>query len=595
MMRYFSWLSVFLASLLLARAQAPEDAYVKVYYLIQEADSFNEKGETQQAVNKYLEAQSALRKLKTQYPDWNEKVVTFRLNYITAKLDPLLQRAPTQPGVPPGPSATPAPAPTPAALEAVTNQMRLLQDEITRLSSQNRLLEAKLKEAWSVQPPATDPRELEKAQQRIQEIEKERDLLRVALEQEKARWTNTVGSAVLAQEQQVLADVKKRLADQEQLTLALKQENEQLKLQNQALTQQVADLDLKLRSQPAPALAPPPMPAPVPESVAALQASNLALRAEMMLLEARLSDVARETRVVQSPKDQRLTRELAAAKSAARELERERDKLQKQLDRLNKELAKRGGPALRATPDETERQLEIARARLAAYESRATPYNESELALFKPSEGPPLVEPVTARKRPSELPAGAAPLVAEAERAATAGRYAEAEQKLQQVLTQDEKNLYMLAQLANVQMGQDRQAEAEQTLKKALAVDPEDPACLYLLGSLRLHQQRYDEALDALSLSAKLAPDKPQTQLALGKTLVVKGQRQAAEAAFRKAIQLKPGWGEPHYQLAVVYATQQPPFMELAQWHYQRATGSGIARNPELEKILETRKSAAAP
>ncbi len=65
-----------------------------------------------------------------------------------------------------------------------------------------------------------------------------------------------------------------------------------------------------------------------------------------------------------------------------------------------------------------------------------------------------------------------------------------------------------------------------------------------------------------------------------------KGQRIPAEAAFRKAIQLQPGYAAAHNNLAFVYATQKPPSLALARWHYQKALSAGIARNPELEKLL---------
>jgi len=38
--------------------------------------------------------------------------------------------------------------------------------------------------------------------------------------------------------------------------------------------------------------------------------------------------------------------------------------------------------------------------------------------------------------------------------------------------------------------------------------------------------------------------------------------------------------------LAVIYATQNPPFIELAKWHYQKAIDNGAEKNPELEKKL---------
>ena len=68
------------------------------------------------------------------------------------------------------------------------------------------------------------------------------------------------------------------------------------------------------------------------------------------------------------------------------------------------------------------------------------------------------------------------------------------------------------------------------------------------------------------------------------------GQRIAAETALRRAVQLRPGWGEAHYSLAMVYATQQPPFKELAQWHYQKAITGGYPRNVEFEKMIEEKR-----
>ena len=600
MKRRIVFLGVLLASLFLVRAEGPDDIYVRIYYLIQDADNLNERGDPRQAAAKYLEAQSALRQLKTLHPTWNEKVVNFRLNYIASKLDPLMQRAPaaaTPPATPPAQPAPPGPVTTPPPAES--NPLKALQDEISRLTAQNTLLEAKLKEAWSVQPPTADPRELEKAQRHVQELEKERDLLRVSLDQEKSKWTNSVDT-VLSQERQILAEVKQKLAQQEQLTTSLQQENQSLrqqnqelkfqsdawKEQNQVLTQQVTELRLKLQAAPASADS---------SIVAALQASNLTLRTELLLTESRLADVTRDVGRGRSSKDQRLERELAAARSATKELERDRTRLKKQLERVSKELAKRGGPTVLPPPDNTERQLEIARARLEAYEAKAVPYGPEELALFRQRDLKlTQASPAESKPKLSPLPTGAGPLIAEAERAEQTGRLDEAEKRYLQVLTQDTNNLYTLVRLAAVQVDQNRLDEADKTLQKAVALDPQDWRVLFVLGHLRSVQGRSAEAADALSLSAKLNPEKPETFYFLGLALADKGQRQAAETALRRAIQLKPNWGQAHYQLAVVYATQQPPFKELAQWHYQKARDSGAPRNPELEKVIEGKKSAAA-
>jgi len=76
----------------------------------------------------------------------------------------------------------------------------------------------------------------------------------------------------------------------------------------------------------------------------------------------------------------------------------------------------------------------------------------------------------------------------------------------------------------------------------------------------------------------------------LGLALSEKGQRAPAEAALRKAVQLQPSYAAAHYNLAVVYATQQPPATELARWHYLKAIAAGHPHNADLERRFENHK-----
>jgi Tfp pilus assembly protein PilF len=64
---------------------------------------------------------------------------------------------------------------------------------------------------------------------------------------------------------------------------------------------------------------------------------------------------------------------------------------------------------------------------------------------------------------------------------------------------------------------------------------------------------------------------------------------------LRKAIQIEPGYGSAHNNLAVIYASQEPPLVELARWHYQKALASGHPQNPELEKMFERKTAEARP
>jgi Flp pilus assembly protein TadD len=567
--------------------------------LIEEADKLNDTAQTRAAVTKYLEAQVGLKNLQSAYPEWNPKIVAYRIQYIGLKLDGLTQKlasaAPAAPNISPG--------------QALTNQLNSLQEEITRLANQNALLEAKLKEALSVQPAAMDPRELAKAEERIKQLQKERDLLAVTLEQAKAQAAAVRAANDADKARQELEETKQRLISQTAVASVLQKQNEDLQ-------KQLTEFARKLK-KPGQSVEAFEAGLAVKEQLAMLQASNRILQAEQVAMENRLMDWVRRYGANSSAKEKEWERQLAAA-------QKERDELITKLNDVTRELNQRSSqapPAAATSTAELERQMEALRSKLEIFEARQVPYTPEELALFKqpaiklataetnlPPPAPvapaattalaaatsPTNAPASKKKNPRELPPGAGPLVAEAQRAIDAERFEEAEKKYQEVLRQDENNVYVLANLAAVQMDQDKTADAEKSLTRALAVDAQDPASLYMMGNLRLKQEKYDEAIDLLSQSARLNPEKPQTQFFLGKALIQKGSRGPAETALRKAVQLKPGWGEPHYLLAVLYATQQPSYPELAQYHYKKAIAGGAPRNFEFERWMENRAQTSA-
>jgi Flp pilus assembly protein TadD len=141
-------------------------------------------------------------------------------------------------------------------------------------------------------------------------------------------------------------------------------------------------------------------------------------------------------------------------------------------------------------------------------------------------------------------------------------------------------------------MERNRLEEAEKAVRKALEIAPDSSTALSTLGQIKFRQQQYDAAYEALSRAAALDPKNAEVQNFLGITLSQKGLRGPAENALRRAIQLQPGYGSAHNNLAVVYLHQQPPLIELARWHYQKALASGHPRSPQIEQLLESRKAA---
>ena len=99
------------------RADGPDDEYVSIYSQIEQGDTLNEKGKTAAALTNYAAAEKSLKVFKKNYPDWNPKIVTYRLKYLAGKI----ASPPVQP--PPGanPTNTPAAAPTNAPAALTTN------------------------------------------------------------------------------------------------------------------------------------------------------------------------------------------------------------------------------------------------------------------------------------------------------------------------------------------------------------------------------------------------------------------------------------------------------------------------------------------
>jgi Flp pilus assembly protein TadD len=209
-----------------------------------------------------------------------------------------------------------------------------------------------------------------------------------------------------------------------------------------------------------------------------------------------------------------------------------------------------------------------------------TPAVAKELALLNAPAPEPLAKPAAAR------PPDVTPLLAEAQRHLAARKFDQAQDKYLEALRQDEKNVAALANLATLQLELNRLADAEGHFKQALALAPEDPTTLLNFGRLQFQQKKYAEARDALNHAAKLEPKNAKVQNLLGLVLMEQGARGPAEKAFRKAIELQPGYGNAHHNLAVLFLTQQPPFVEMARWHYQKALQLDAPRDPDLEKML---------
>ena len=488
-----------------ARAQqSPDDQYITIYSLIQQADALQAAGQPQEALAGYTEAQAELQKFQKQFPDWDSKIVGFRLDYLAKIINGLAAQFPAgaQGGTPSTlistNAATSALPPETNAISAAPAtdaeiQLSILRAQVQGLQADNETLQAKLKEALSLQPAPVDAQELLKGRAQALALMKENDLLRASMA---IGDTNGAGTAPdeLLKAKQALADASQKLAEQ------------------------------------------------------AGRVDKLALENQTLQAEASVNGLEKTA--------------------------------------LEERLRQRQSPAAAVPVAETSDEVKTLRARLAADEAQAVAFTPEELALMKSPLPAPAANAGGQEKSVSELPSGSAALVAEARNYFSTGDYDKAEADYRQILARDPANALALANLAVIELQENKLADAETHITSALAQNPGDAFNLSTFGYLKFRQQKYDEALDALSRAATLDPANPQIENYLGVTFSQKGLHAQAEAALRKAIQLDPSYGPAHNNLAVIYLGEKPPMAELARWHYQKALELGQPHNPDLEKML---------
>ena len=552
-MKWFSAIAAacLVASSPLVHAVGPDEDYISIYQTIEDADQLQANNQTTAARAKFQAAQDALKKFKVTYPTWNETTVDFRLQYVTDKLAKLG-------------GAVPASQPksnAPANVQPAADPAAELRQNIAQLQEQNKVLNAKLQEALAAQPAAVDPRELQKAQAQVNALQKERDLLKVALDQEQAKVAKAEDKSGLETAQKEIASLRSQLATAAAPAAA-------------SATASERELAAARESVRPNALA-----------VAALQNALKEMREERdaVLARASAAPAKPEPVVTNTNSDKRI-----------KDLEKERDDLQSRLNAATRELAdtkikkeKSGGAA--SGRDENTR-IAVLRARLEALEARKVPYTPEELAAMK--QGPLALKNAPEKKetKRKELPAGAGLYIQEAQRAFAAKDYAKAEERYQEVLKMDANNIFTLGNLGLIQMEAGRLGDAEATLTKANSIDPNDGFVLSQLGILRFRQNKVDEAVDLLSRAIEAEPKNAEAQNYLGIALSEKGLRGPAETALRKAIELNPSSAIAHHNLAVVYASEQPPSLELARFHYSKAREFGHPVDENLEKMLNKPK-----
>jgi len=574
-----------LAALLLAApslhpAAPPPDDYLQIYVMINEGDKLDNSGQKSQAREKYETALNKLDKLKNENPEWEPTIVKYRIKYLNDKLSNLKSAkdaspAPSEkpaattakPATTPPPSSTPAPAPseTPApamqksevAAPAVTSDdPSALRQKIIALTGDLESTRTELKQAKNeLEQALTEKKQLKEKlgaspspDANVAKLQEDNATLRQKLTATEESLKKAAGGELSGEMTSLRGQVdslEKKLAEANARSAELTRANDDYKKQIASMTTQ-------------------------------LQAAGTVGKSD--------STLAKENAMLRSILDRQL-KEQARREAARRLVLDEFKNLAVSTEALKTQMEVLSSPLVSLSNEEQD-MLKFSAPSLvtpapAAPSTSSTSGNTPTLS--KDAEKPASPESFSEKPR---IPDEFKDVAAKATSLYNEKKFDEAAAAYEQILVKYPQSIYALSNLGVVRFQQQKYPEAEKPLREAIRVAPNDAFSHSVLGIVLVQQEKYDDAIQVLSRAVALDPNDAKTRNYLGISSSRKGLQEAAEQECRKAIELDDSYGDAHFNLAVIYATQNPPSKELAKRHYNRALELGVPKDAELEKLL---------
>lgn len=599
---------VCLATGIAQAAVSPQDRYLQIYLLIQEADKLEISGQKASARERYQVSLERLKRLQSDYSDWEPTIVKYRLRYCEEKagklegatnanpdmvappIPPDLADAPSAPSLP---SAPPPSSSTPSSTGApvVDSGDAAMPSTVTVSPVPSLTGDGAVPSTGTDSLPSTGsgPGVPESAdagvlKARIRELEGQ---LADMTEKYNAASTEVAKLRTKVSELEIALKTAREGTTDEQIKQLL-EENKTLRQKLDTAEQLMAQFSGGAGG----------------DNVVKIQ-GQLDRIQEQLSLKEKENEALRQTNEEFKQQLQKAQEDLAAASDRLKKYEGPNSPLTKE-NAMLRDIVQR---QLR------EQARRDAAKRLAMEELQTLKIESTTLKTQLDLLGSPLVELTETEKSMLRAPVvggtdgnffanapeaassdfSTSPRVPEEfkETATEATQLFEqqdfdgAAAKYQSILNTYPKSLYALSNLAVVRFQQGNYPEAEKALRQAVLIAPQDAFCHSVLGIVLYQEGKYDEAVQILSRAVALDGNDPKTRNYLGIAASQKGWQEAAEQECRKAIDLDPNYGDAHFNLAVIYSTQKPPSKELARRHYEKALGLGVPADPQLEKMID--------
>ena len=253
-------------------------------------------------------------------------------------------------------------------------------------------------------------------------------------------------------------------------------------------------------------------------------------------------------------------------------------------DLMRQQLTVLGAPVLRLTPEERS----LFKDPVALLTEANVQSLEVTVAISKPGAEEVKAKRILQEPAESEsLPDDVRELVGHAKKLFEVKNYIEAEKIYQQILEKIPASYFALSNLGAVQIEGGKLSAAEVALKKAVEINGNDSYAFTNLGIAYSRQGKFGEAIGALHKAIAFNEEDAVAHNYLGACLGQSEQWNEAEIQLKRAIELRPEYSDAHFNLAVLYATTQPPSLQLAKEHYAKATALGAAPDALLERLIQ--------
>jgi|GEM_PF-5592812 len=612
-----AWLCLSFSPDLQAAAPEPSDLFLKAYQEFQNAELLEKKSAPDQALAKYRYTASLLFQIQKTNPDWQPVVVSYRLRKTQENIGRLeiLQQYPSSfnpsnvsqsaqsrtIGLTGTPSLTITPplgnSPSPFQDRGAMNLPRLevkrLRLQLNQALQENQRLNAVIATAQAEKQSA------------LVEIDK----IKVSLIEAKSQNFEAQGAAGIAREQAdrmarlqesyktQLANLQKRIDVLDADNSILVEENERLLNKLNRAAAYIGESDKIRESLTKDRFS-------LYKSECAAQNKLKRIKDNTQLVE-ELKNANRELLAKNSNLSQQLVKNqtiIEQANTRVQNAEANIKKLFEQNSLLSIQLAKNEEKIGKLQRDQSETTNQQITER-SSQDSTLTISNSTDLhslnasvTAFKKSSTPspppntppvatPSPPPLTPDKSPSLTPEQKS-LAKQAELAFKEGRFTTCETLYERLVENNPNNVSMLVNLGTVQSQLAKYTLSERTLRRALKLNPTDSFATITLGILQLKCAQTESAIETLQKSVKLDSQNFTARNYLGIAYGEIGRLEEAEKELKTAIALNPNYAIAHFNLAVLYSTQQLPNKELARKHYLLSTQLGATPDPALERLI---------